>query len=259
VTAAEMQTAAPPAWSSEPPFGLPALGEVHVWRIDLEAAYDTDSLRSLLSGDEIERADRYRSERSRRDFTVARASLRLLLARYLGDKARSFRFELVINGKPRLAGLPRGLEFNLSHSGRLALIAFSRSGRLGVDIECRGALKDMDNVARTSFSPNEYAAYRALPDGERSVGFYNAWTRKEAFIKALGLGLAFPLHDFDVSLAPCLPPRLLRIEGETGPPERWSLACPDAASDYAAAVALDLPEFTLKCFDAATFSSQTPF
>ncbi len=129
------------------------------------------------------------------------------------------------NGKPVLA--PRlahtGWRFNLSHCGGLAVYALARGHEVGVDVEAVRPLDGGDDLAARYFSRREIQAYRALAARDRPLGFFNCWTRKEAFVKALGVGLSLHLERFDVSLAPGVPARLLRVEPGLADRSAWRL------------------------------------
>jgi 4'-phosphopantetheinyl transferase len=167
-----------------------------------------------LSDGERQRASRFAFERGRRRFIVGRARLRHLLGARLGVPPQAVEFECGAHGKPALARrfADAHLRFNLSHSDELAVYAFSRGGEIGIDVEAIRPLADPAAIAAHFFSRREHAAYRALDPRDRPLGFFQCWTRKEAFIKALGDGLTHPLDSFDVSLAPGEPAELLHIE-----------------------------------------------
>jgi 4'-phosphopantetheinyl transferase len=185
----------------------------------------------MLSSQERQRADRYVLERSRDRFIFARAALRRILADELGEDARELRILEGPHGRPELAGLP--LHFNVSHSQDKALIAVSSTARIGVDIEALAPI-ERDLVERF-FSSAEQASLAALagPDWER--GFYRCWTRKEAFVKALGRGLSLPLEDFDVTIDEN--PRLIRCR--FAPVSNWHLAPIATDAAYEAVVAVE--------------------
>jgi 4'-phosphopantetheinyl transferase len=172
-------------------------------RLDAEAVV-TQGLAQCLSDAERVRAGRFVFEPDRRRFIVGRAHLRHLLASRLGTRADRVELDYGPRGKPRLAGdfAESDLRFNLSHCGDVVLYAFSTGCEVGVDVEAVRELPDADDVAQHFFSPREHAAYRRLPARERPRGFFRCWTRKEAFIKALGSGLAYPLTEFDSNPAP---------------------------------------------------------
>ena len=201
-------------------------GALHLWTSGLDRSpAEVEALASTLSSDERERAGRFHFERDRRRFTVGRGFLRTLLAQYLGRSAAALEFRYGPHGKPELAGrgAVSGLRFNLSHSGGRALCALASDVAVGADLELTRSLDNLEGLAATVFSAGELATLHALPAPERQAAFYRCWTRKEAFIKALGDGLSCPLDRFDVTLAPGEPARLLRIAGDPDGPERWSL------------------------------------
>ena len=158
-----------------------------------------------LSQAERGRAARFRFDRERRRFIVARARLRELLAERLDVSPESIEFAYGAEGKPALAErfARSGWRFNLSHCGELAVYAFSRAGEVGIDVEEVHAVAEADSIAERFFAPGERSAFRSLKPGERNAGFLQLWTRKEAFVKALGDGLAVPLERLDASVPPC--------------------------------------------------------
>jgi len=179
----------------------------------------------LLSGTERQRASRFTFDCDRRRFTVARGQLRRLLSTRLGTQPEAIEFVYGVHGKPSLAQrcAESDLHFNVSHSDDIAVYAFSVEHEVGVDIESIRVMRDAEDIAASFFSPNENDAYLALDPNERPVGFFNCWTRKEAFIKALGDGLCQPLDSFDVSLTPGKPAKILRVEGTSGEDCGWTL------------------------------------
>jgi 4'-phosphopantetheinyl transferase len=208
------------------PAGLQALrtGDVHVWYVDLAlAGHTVRRLAACLSPDERARAAQFKFDRDARRFAVARSALRRLLSGYLGLTPDEVTFAYAAYGKPSLAGVHAALSFNLSHSGEVAVVAAGWDRAIGVDVEERRPLPDLAALAAQSFAPREQAMLAALPEGERVAAFFRCWTRKEAFIKATGQGLAQPLEAFVVSLGPAEPARLLDINGDPGALARWSL------------------------------------
>lgn len=227
-------------WPAPP--AAPALepGWVHVFclRLDLPSAR-LAGLRGSLSPDELGRASRYRRAADGQHFIAARGQMREILAAYTGVAPASLRFSYNPHGKPALAGgEPR---FNLSHSAGLGLLAVALNQEVGVDIERLDRVVDYANIAARFFAPEEAAALRALPAASQARGFYNGWTRKEAYIKARGQGLAIPLDSFTVSLAPGEPPRL---DGPSGA----SLYALEPGPGYAAALVVLGPVRGLRCW-----------
>jgi 4'-phosphopantetheinyl transferase len=163
---------------------------VHVWRARLDRLpYD---LEVSLSDEEKARADRFHREEDRNRFMVARAILRKILADCLDradePRGRMLRFGYGAYGKPFLLDDPQ-LCFNVSHSEDLIVIAATRVGDVGIDIERQRLMKDMDGIANLVFSDAERAAIFGCPPAARAMVFYRIWTRKEALIKAMGSGL----------------------------------------------------------------------
>lgn len=178
-----------------PPLGA---NEVHLWRIPLDDSR-FDPL-DLLAPPERERALRFHFPAHRNRFVQRRVAARRLLGRYCGIDPGLVRFSVDPYGKPSLADGGLGLHFNLAHTPGLALLVVTREGPLGVDAErIRRTERAMD-VARAFFSPVEVASLTPLSDDERQLAFLRCWTRKEAVVKALGLGLSVPLDAFDVSV-----------------------------------------------------------
>lgn len=194
--------------------------EVVASRLDLDPGA-VDALAGWLHDDECRRAGRFRLARDRRRYIVARGLLRTLLAARLGTHPRAVELAYGAHGKPRLSPgfAGEGLGFNVSHCGDFALFAFCRGREVGVDVEAVVPMQDADAVARHFFPRGELRAYRALPPQDRERGFFTCWTRKEAYLKALGGGLQSSLSEFDA-------------------PPGWSLSSFSPAPGHAAALAV---------------------
>ena len=180
---------------------------------------------SILAKDEMERANRFHFQRDREWFVAGRGLLRMILSSYVGVPPGEIIFTYGSRGKPglqRQEGRP-SIEFNLAHSGGTAIYAITRDRAVGVDIETFQLDFPTEDVARNFFSWAELAALRSLPIDMQSVAFFKCWTRKEAFIKALGDGLSCPLSDFDVSLKPGEPARLLHVKWASEEASRWCM------------------------------------
>lgn len=215
-----------------------ALDEVHVWCMTLSwSAEQLARLAELLSEDERQRARRYVHVPSRHQFIAARSGLRILLGRYLGLDPTRVRLVPGNTGKPRLAG--GGLHFNVSHSHEVAMFAVTRGGEVGIDVERVRAYPNHLDMADRYFTPGEVRALRRLPSGAREQAFYHVWTRKEAFLKATGLGLSHGLERFEVSVPPDDPARILHVDGDCGAGERWSLTALEPAQGYVGALAIE--------------------
>lgn len=239
-------------WASPPRPPRLANGEVHVWLASLtQPAAQVAELRELLDADERGRADRFHFEKDRGRFVVARALLRRLLGLYLNARPAELSFAYGAFGKPELrgeAGAPPALRFNLAHSHELALYAFARGREVGVDLEHVRPDLAGEEIAERFFSAREVAALRSLAPEARAEGFFNCWTRKEAYIKALGEGLSHPLDSFTVSLRPGEPAALLEVEGDEAEAARWSLRELRPAPGYVAALVAERDDWSLRCF-----------
>ncbi len=225
---------------SEAP-SMPALlpDEIHVWHQNLaRGAAEVESLAGLLSPEEWERVRRFRFDANRNDFVVCRGTLRALLGHYVGVPAKELCFEYSEYGRPRLvAGSPEGdLDFNVSHSGGHALLGFARGRKIGLDIEKIRWDFGTGEIAERFFSEAERSTLRNLPAEQRHEAFFRCWTRKEAFIKALGEGLSHPLDQFDVSLDPSVPAQLLATRPNGKEAGRWNMWNIQAPVGYAAAL-----------------------
>jgi 4'-phosphopantetheinyl transferase len=224
---------------SEPPEALSlAPGEVHVWRLELDQPESVlPEFRRTLEPDELERAGRFHFEKHRRHFVVGRGGLRSVLSRYVEVEPEKLRFTYGRFGKPALAG--EELRFNLSHSHGVALFAVAADREVGVDVEHMRADFASADIAQRFFSPVEVAVFNSLPEEEQVAAFFRCWTRKEAYIKAIGRGLSEPLDAFDVTLGPGEAATLLRASGQDV--SRWSLFDLDVGEEYAGALLVEAP------------------
>jgi 4'-phosphopantetheinyl transferase len=228
-------------WSPAPSRLTCPSGRIDVWRVRLDEPPKAASEASVLSADEVARANRFHFEKDRVHFARCRSALRDLLAIYLDIPAPEIRFEYLTNGKPQLVSEqnPRALQFNVSHSAGMALIAVGSEHRLGVDIEKIRSDVDTSSLAERFFSLRERAGLQALPDDLRVRGFFACWTRKESFLKATGEGLSFPLVYFSVTTDPHSDPELEEINGNTEVGKQWLLVDLSVADGYRATVAFE--------------------
>lgn len=191
-----------PAGPTRPTLGS---GEIHVWRFSLDQPREIRSgLSTVLDAEERQRASRFATDRLQKRYVVGRGMLRRLLSSYLDIDAEKIRFRYGEHGKPFLAGgaARSGLQFNLSHSRDLALLAFCPGSAVGVDVEwIRHDLKQTE-IASRFFSAAESARLVSLPPDRQIEFFFTLWTCKEAFVKAQGGGVTFGLDRFDVELQP---------------------------------------------------------
>ena len=171
---------------------------IDIWQYPLHTEFP--GARSLLNQEELTRAQRYHFERHQRRFTVARAMLRQILAGYTRFPAAELIFGQNKYGKPQLLNMP-SLEFNLSHSGDMALLAIGSEHPLGVDLEFFSA-RPYEGIGNTMFSATENQALKNTPTALKPLAFFHIWAQKEALIKACGLGLSYPTQQFDVPTLP---------------------------------------------------------
>lgn len=234
---------------------LPALadGEVQVWWGDLGGAPWWEPLFDVLSAEEHQRAARLRFAADRLRTLSARALARVLLAANGAGPARDLVFASGPHGKPYLAKGPSDLHFNLAHSGRVVLVAVARTREVGVDVEqIRSGIADR---AADFCSPAEAAALAKLDPARREAGFFACWTRKEAYLKARGDGLAVALDRFDVEVDPDLPPVLLATRHDLPDVTRWTMAQLPPIPSYAAAVAATGGGWRPRCWRIQDFSA----
>lgn len=221
---------------------------VILFRVDLNpSSVVVADCRTILTAEERIRADRFVTDQLTRRFTVCRSVLRRLLGSALAVSAPEVGLVLGPHGKPALPPGLSDVEFNVSHTGDLALVALTRKRPLGVDVESLGERQSQDELAARFFSSIERRAYFALPESQRLAAFYRIWTCKEAFLKATGSGLSFPLGRFSVSAAPDQPPGLLHVDDDPAACERWSFVIPEVGPNVAAALAVAGHGWTLSC------------
>ncbi len=173
---------------------------VELWQVDLEAPLAAGAA-SMLSPDEQARASRFKFERDRDRFVAAHLALRQVLALHVGVAMQRLEFNTGAWGKPALADHP-ALPFNLSHSGGIALIAVGTANPIGVDVELERPIPDWDALASDYFAPAERTALAALRANARDRAFLTCWTRKEACLKAIGLGLNVAPRSVEVGIWP---------------------------------------------------------
>ena len=197
--------------------------EVHLWGCRLAAAFDAcDGLEGYLDGEERAKADRYRRPEDGTRYIAGRGLLKLMLGKYLDLNPKDLRFEYGAHGKPYLEH-DDGLEFNLSHAGDLAMLAFSQGRAVGVDVESRERGIRGEEIAFRFFSPDEQAQMRGLPAKDRPAAFLRGWTRKEAFIKGRGDSILGELGRFSVSLSPGDHAPIREMQDDHGAPTRWRM------------------------------------
>jgi 4'-phosphopantetheinyl transferase len=192
--------------------------EIHVWTVSLEVDAETVStLGELLNDDERARSERFRRPGSERTFVVTRAAIRDILGRYLSVDPRRVQIGSGPHGKPQVAGefgcLP--IRFNVAHTGSIALCAVTIGREIGIDAEVCRPVTASAAVADCLFSPAERLALQALPDRRRDHAFLSCWTRKEAYLKALGVGLSAAPQECSVGVAPDQTPKWVESSDPT--------------------------------------------
>jgi len=227
--------------------------EVHVWRVSLAAgSQPLGPAGDSLSDEEQVRAARLRRPGDRDRYVAAHSALRIILGRYLNRPPEEIRYVANPHGKPGLApGLGSGqLRFNLAHSGDLALVAVAAGREVGVDVEHCRALPEVESIAQRYFSVEERETLATLPDWQRREAFFNIWACKEAFIKATGLGLSYPLQSFSAPLVAPAGQRPAQVETGastlSGAGQAWGLRRLSVSTGYAAAVAAEELSWALR-------------
>lgn len=225
-----------------------ASGEMHIWRYNLELLQHARDAAPLLSPDERERAARFHFPIHRNRYIAGRSQLRKILGSYLQIDPESIDFAYSEFGKPAVptAQNPASLAFNVSHSEDLCVLAVSRLQPLGIDVERIRTDFGGEEVAQANFAPAEFSELLSLPEDVRPQAFFNCWTRKEAYVKALGAGLQIPLDSFEVSLRPGEAPRFLRGAGA-----HWNLLSFVAAEGFQGAVAYCGVEARVNFYEAS--------
>jgi 4'-phosphopantetheinyl transferase len=207
------------------------LSEMHLWRARLDTnAKHEQELHVVLNADELARANKFVLPLHKQRYVMARGILRNILAWYLDCAPEVIQFSYGDMGKPYIANTT--IQFNVSHSHQMAVYAITKNVCVGVDIE-KIEENFKESVAKRYFSPQEYASLMALSEVRRVAAFYQIWSCKEALIKALGVGLYFPLKDFSVSLESPVQQLALHYQQYS----QWHLESFTAHTDYAAAFA----------------------
>jgi len=226
------------AWTQGPEQPTPPGDDVHIWLVHLDRMQArVPEFAASLSADELDRAERFVFERDRTRFTVARGCLRAILSRYLQVAPVDIAFQYNAFGKPELTSQD-DLRFNLTHSDNLALCAITNGRNLGVDVERVRSIGAAE-IAERYFTPDEQRELAEVPPEQRLHAFFNGWTRKEAWLKAVGRGIGMGLDQVEVSLAPHAPAQFRKIGTAPHDGRRWSLTSFTPAPEYVAALALE--------------------
>jgi 4'-phosphopantetheinyl transferase len=222
-------------------------GAIHIWEIELVHDLQIPDGRELLSLEENRRAERFHFDRDRSRFIAAHAAMRCILGRYLCVRPQNVALSRSRTGKPALAGPfeKSRITFNLSHSGDLGLLALTLDSLIGVDIERIREDYEIHDSADV-FSTQEEKSLRSLPQSQRTAAFFSCWTRKEAYVKALGDGLSIPLRSLDVGFASSVPPAPPRVLKSPRQGTRWSMYDIPMPDGYCAALVVEGKEHRLQ-------------
>jgi 4'-phosphopantetheinyl transferase len=241
-------------------------GIVQVIRLNLDLPRERwVPLGEVLTAAEQVRAARFRFDAPRRQFIICRAALRQLLGSHLHLPPQEIEFEYGPQGKPEIGSIHRidqeigvpiqsisasiesNLDFNVSHSGEIGLIALTRGSAIGVDVEEYNSAVEILRLAERYFSPAEAETLKKLPAHQQQAGFYRGWTCKEAYIKAKGSGLSLPLSSFSVEIDPDRPAALIHVDDLPDEPVRWTIRTLEVDLLYAAAIVVERPDCQFIC------------
>jgi len=247
----ERQTKIHPQWAEAPPELPLRAGEAFIWAavLDLPGSAAAEAS-EILSSEERERAARFRFEKDQIQYIASRSFLRALLGRFLQIDPKAVRFRYNSFGKPLLADefAASRIEFNLAHSKGLGLFGVTLDRAIGVDVEQhRPDLATME-IANRFFAPEEVKVLSAVQPSCRLEAFFECWTRKEAFIKARGMGLSLPLDKFTVAFGPNRAPALLSADQGATTAASWTLADLSPADGYSGAAAIEQPDVAVRCY-----------
>ena len=240
-------------WRKPPRDLLPDQDFVDVWRSEIDLPENEVShYQAMLSSEELQRAERFKFASKRREYIVTRGLLRSALGLLMKVGGEEIGFSYTAENKPVLENVPQQeqLVFNASHSHGQAVVAVSLNRQLGVDIEKIRNDVEYEKLATRYFSENEQQALKDY-QGDRREAFFATWTRKEAFVKAVGKGIAYGLSEFDVNVDPKLEPVMLATRWQVDDAHNWFMAKLPTARDYQACVAADGGEFSLRLWQFA--------
>ncbi len=224
--------------------------DTHIWLLPLELKPNQlTEVKSFLSEDELARAQKFYFDKQRNHYIAIRGLIRKLLGLYLNLNNKKIIFSYNEFGKPFLEN--RLVQFNLSHSHKLALFAVNINYELGVDIEWMHRKSNLLEIGERFFSENEFAELKSLPAELQRQGFFNCWTRKESYIKARGKGLAIPLSKFEVSLKPGDPVYLKSTLHDPKAINEWTLYAFDPHTEYTAAMTINTKVTKISFWDSS--------
>ncbi len=238
-------------WRTSPTHLVLPAGETHVFSFALDLPpSQVVGLARILSHDEMARAERFKRARDRLRYISGRAQLRLILGRYVGAQAAHLEFCYGSHGKPALQRGSGGerVRFNMSRSHGMGILAIQLDEDIGIDIERVRLLPDALRIARRLFTVEEHRALRSLPASELGAAFFSYWTRKEAVLKSIGLGLLYPVNAFALSFKPGASPERIVVKREEGNVTRWLIPVPEPSPGYVAALATAGSPSPLNCW-----------
>jgi 4'-phosphopantetheinyl transferase len=222
--------------------------EIQVWQANIaDAEPFARQLIATLSAQERARGARFIQPEHQQQFLLAHAILRDVLSRHLDRLPEAIRYKKTSHGKPYIDDA--ALQFNLSHSQDCVVVAVSREHELGVDVENTQREVDCDALVKRFFSAEENDEYLSYSTPEaRRLAFYRGWTRKEAYVKAIGLGLSYPLSNFSVSLLPDERRALYNVEGDASVADKWTVISMDLGGNYLSSLAVAASVVNLKTY-----------
>ena len=238
-------------WRQSVPGEMVSSNEVHVWRANLDfSSLQIENPEGILSADELARAGKFHFERDQMRFIAARGILRTILGHYLGKKPNKICFEYTSFGKPVLATIPGNdaISFNVSHSGEIALYAITSCRKVGIDVERIRENVDLWPIANRFFSYDEISSLERIDKKNQCEGFFQYWVRKEAFIKAMGEGISFPMEQCDVSSIKGKIWTPIKLSVENREPSRWYAQDLFPGDGYTAAIAIEGGDLNLSCW-----------
>lgn len=239
-------------WKTPPKSARLLSGEVHLWRIRINLLVDgIHQFLKYLSDDERSRMNRFRFEKDQKRYAITHACLRDIISRYLCTSPDMITFSSGTFGKPEVSNpdLVEPLQFNLSQSEDLALVAVASDRKVGVDVERIKQDVPIENISRRFFSPKEVDSILSLPIESQTAAFFACWTRKEAYLKARGEGLSIPLNQFDVSVAIDEPAILIDTVWDKVELSRWTFQHLTPAPGYFGALVVEGSDWELHKLD----------
>lgn len=228
-------------WTSPPSVLTAVNGEIHVWCIHLNMPpIQIQQIEAILSDDELAKAHRFHFDIHRRRYIARHGMLRKVLGKYLYLDPGQIQFNYSPSGKPTLVlnGNHTPLCFNLSHSNEIALFAVAINRSIGIDIEFIQSNPDLESIANTFFSSNEYEFISSFSPDQRHIAFFDLWTLKEAYLKATGEGIG-GLEKVELSMSSYDPPQVIINKENTNTINNWTISQLMPSQGYTAGLAVE--------------------